>query len=67
MKPDVVVCFALFESVCPSTSVLVLGVLPLGTDAALEEMVVGFLCEFGGRSDVVLNEISVYCYRRVGR
>jgi len=36
--------------------VLVLGVLPLGADAALEEVVVGLLGEFGSRGDVVLKK-----------
>ena len=53
-QPDVVVGFSLFEGVGPASSVLVLGVFPLGADALLEEMVVGLWREFRGRSDVVL-------------
>jgi hypothetical protein len=42
------------ELVRPFSTVLVLDVLPFGSDAFLEEMVVGFEGEFGDRSDVVL-------------
>jgi hypothetical protein len=34
--------------------VLVLRIFPFGTDAAFEEVVVGFLGELRGRGDVVL-------------
>lgn len=54
VQPDVVVGLALFEGVGPATTVLVLGVLPLGTHAALEEVIVGLLGELAGRGDVVL-------------
>lgn len=40
VQPDVIVGLALLESVCPAATVLVLGVFPLGADAALEEVVV---------------------------
>jgi hypothetical protein len=36
--------------------VLVLGVLPLGAHAALEEVVIGLLGELGSRGDVVLKK-----------
>lgn len=38
---------------------LVLGVLPLGSYALLEEVVVGLEAKFGGRRDVVLIAIKV--------
>lgn len=38
----------------PLSAVLVLRVLPFWADTLLEEMVIGFLCKVGGRSDVVL-------------
>lgn len=38
---------------------LVLGVLPLGPYALLEEVVVGLEAKFGGRRDVVLIVIGV--------
>lgn len=44
----------LLGSVCPFSTVLVLGVFPLRTNAFLEEMVVGLLGELGGEGDVVL-------------
>ena len=40
----------------PLAAMLVLGVLPLGADAALEEVVVRLLGELGGRGDVVLKK-----------
>lgn len=44
----------LLELVRPFAAVLVLRVFPFGTHAALEEVVVGFEGEFGGRGDVIL-------------
>lgn len=38
----------------PLAAVLVLGVLPLGADTLLEEVVVGLLSKLGNRDDVVL-------------
>lgn len=38
---------------------LVLGVLPLGPYALLEEVVIGLEAEFGGRRDVVLIALEV--------
>lgn len=43
-----------FELVGPFPTVFVLGVFPLGADAFLEEVVVGFESEFGDGGDVVL-------------
>lgn len=54
VEPDVVVGLALFEGVGPTTTVLVLGVFPLGADTVLEEVVVGLGSELGGGGDVVL-------------
>lgn len=47
------------ELVRPLSTVLVLGVLPLGPYALLEEVVVGLEAKFGGRRDVVLIAIGV--------
>lgn len=56
VEPGLVVGLAVLEGVGPTATVLVLGVLPLGADAALEEVVVGLLGELGGRGDVVLKK-----------
>jgi hypothetical protein len=45
VEPDVIVSLAVLEGEGPATAVLVLRVLPLGAYTALEEMVVGLLCE----------------------
>lgn len=56
VEPEIVDRYGalVFERVGPLATVLVLGVFPLGTDALLEEMVVGFQAQFRGRCDVVL-------------
>jgi hypothetical protein len=54
VEPGLVVGLAVLESVRPAATVLVLGVLPLGADTVLEEVVVGLLRELGSRGDVVL-------------
>jgi hypothetical protein len=56
VEPSLVVGLAVLESVGPTATVLVLGVFPLGADAALEEVVVGLLRELGRRGDVVLKK-----------
>lgn len=56
VQPDVIVGLALLEGVGPAASVLVLRVLPLRTDAAFEEVVVGLLGELGSGGDVVLGK-----------
>ena len=56
VEPGLVVGLAVLEGVGPTATVLVLGVLPLGADAALEEVVVRLLGELGGRGDVVLKK-----------
>jgi len=63
VHPDLVVGFALLESVGPATTVLVLWIFPFWTDACLEEVVVGFWSELRSRSDVVLR-LSVYLCAR---
>lgn len=45
------------ELIGPLAAVLVLRVFPLGTDPFLEEMVIGFQGELGGRGDVVLDVV----------
>ena len=55
VEPSLVVGLAVLEGVGPTATVLVLGVFPLGADAALEEVVIGLLRELGSRGDVVLN------------
>ncbi len=45
------------EAVRPLATVLVLGVLPLGTDVLLEEVVVRLVCKLRDRSDVVLSRL----------
>lgn len=54
VQPGLVVGLAALEGVCPSSAVLVLLVLPFRSYTLLEEMVVGLLGQFRGRSDVVL-------------
>lgn len=54
VEPGLVVGLAVLEGVGPTATVLVLGVLPLRADAALEQVVVGLLGELRGRGDVVL-------------
>lgn len=54
VQPSLVVGLRAFESIRPATTVLVLRILPLWAYATLEEVVVGLLCELGGRCDVVL-------------
>lgn len=49
----------LLELVGPLSTVLVLLILPFGSDAFLEEVVVGFEGEFGGGSNVVLRSIDI--------
>ena len=56
VEPGLVVGLAVLEGVGPTATVLVLGVLPLGADAALEEVVVRLLGKLGGRGDVVLKK-----------
>ena len=56
VEPSLVVGLAVLEGVGPTATVLVLGVLPLGADTALEKVVVGLLGELGGRGDVVLKK-----------
>lgn len=52
--------FLVFELVGPLAAVLVLRVLPFGTHTAFEEVVVGFVGQLGGSSDVVLEgELAV--------
>jgi hypothetical protein len=46
-----------FELKSPLSTMLVLKVLPLGADAGFEEVVVGLLSEYRGRSDVILNRL----------
>lgn len=54
VEPGFVVGFAVLEGVGPAAAVFVLWVFPFGADALFEEVVVGFLGEFGGGGDVVL-------------
>lgn len=54
VQPGLVIGLAVLESVGPAATVLVLGVLPLGTHTALEEVVVGLLRKLRSGSDVVL-------------
>lgn len=54
VHPDFVIGLALLESVCPTTTVLVLWVFPFWAYAGLEKVIVGLWCELGSRSDVVL-------------
>jgi len=56
VEPGLVVGLAVLEGVGPTATVLVLRVLPLGADAALEEVVVRLLGELGSRGDVVLEK-----------
>ena len=56
VEPGLVVGLAVLEGVRPTATVLVLGVLPLGAHAALEEVVIGLLGELGSRGDVVLKK-----------
>jgi hypothetical protein len=56
VEPGLVVGLAVLEGVRPAATVLVLRIFPLGTDAALEEVVVGLLRELGSGGDVVLHE-----------
>ena len=56
VEPSLVVGLAVLEGVGPTATVLVLGVLPLGADAALEEVVVRLLGKLGSRGDVVLKK-----------
>ena len=56
VEPGLVVGLAVLEGVGPTATVLVLRVLPLWADTALEEVVVGLLGEFGSRGDVVLKK-----------
>ena len=56
VEPGVVVGLAALEGVGPAAAVLVLRILPFGTDAFFEEVVVGLLGEFGGGGDVVLTD-----------
>lgn len=61
MKPERidVDSFFVLELKCPLTTMLVLGVFPFGTDALLEEMVVGLERKIGRWGDVVLNIVLV--------
>lgn len=59
VQPDVVVRLLLLEGVGPTATVAVLGVLPLGAHALLEEVVVGLWGEVGGGGDVVLDDVRV--------
>lgn len=56
MKPELVDGDGPFvlEGVRPFAAVFVLLVLPFGSNALFEKMVIGFEAEFGGRSDVIL-------------
>lgn len=47
-----------FELIGPLAAVLVLGIFPLGADALLEEVVIGFEGELRYGSDVVLDITS---------
>jgi hypothetical protein len=44
-----------FELERPLSAMLILGVFPFGADASLEQVIISLQCEFGGGSDVVLN------------
>lgn len=44
-----------FELVCPFPAMLVLRVLPFGTDAFLEEVIVGLEGKLGDGSNVILD------------
>lgn len=59
VQPDVVVRLLLLEGVGPAAAVAVLGVLPLGAHALLEEVVVGLWGEVGGGGDVVLDDVRM--------
>lgn len=56
VEPGLVVGLAVLEGVGPAATVLVLGVLPLRANAALEEVVVGLLGQLRGGGDVILQE-----------
>lgn len=53
-------CLLFLELESPLSSVLVLLVFPLGSDALLEQVVVGLECEVGCGCDVVLSGVSAY-------
>lgn len=59
VQPSLIIRLAAFEGVCPSSTVLVLLVLPLWSYAVLEEMIVGLLGELRGRRDVVLKAMTL--------
>jgi hypothetical protein len=58
VEPSLIVGLAVLEGVGPATTVLVLGVLPLGAHALLEEVVVRLLRKLRSRGDVVLRRKS---------
>lgn len=54
------------ELVGPLAAMLILGVLPLGSHAGLEEVVVGLEGEVGDRCDVVLERVSCFEQQKAG-